>query len=248
MNDIEFGNNILTPDEKVLTDFIKTRTDKALADLEALAAAGSNDQAAWSSAFTYLTKTYGRDSDEPFKWYKYYLRENKIPAEVALPLLIQIYMDSTVDQGFVNIMARVIRREPEDVREARLKDLRNDMAAVLDEEGHFTAYRGSFEKPFGIYDDASRPIEKAFCFTLEPSVAEQYAVCWFPKTAKVYTVSASLEDVVWCNMYDEEKTLILMPQSKGGQFKVTEEKAAAPDQSQNKSSAMAAYHANFVRK
>ena len=31
MNDIEFGNNILTPDEKVLTDFIKTRTDKALA-------------------------------------------------------------------------------------------------------------------------------------------------------------------------------------------------------------------------
>ena len=82
---------VLTPDEKILDDYIKTRMKKTLSDINALSEEGSTDLMEWSSAFTYLISTYGRNSDEAFKWFKYYLKEGKIPAEVAMPLLIQIY-------------------------------------------------------------------------------------------------------------------------------------------------------------
>lgn len=216
-------SEVLTEDEKLVADFIRTRTKKVLADIQALSEAKVQDPDAWSESFAYLSRTYGRNSDETFKWYKYYFRERLIPDAIALPLLVQVYLDGAVDKGFVNTLVRAMKREPEDVKAARLDDMRCELAEYIDEEGLLTVYRGSFEKPFGKEDDASRPIDRAFCFTLDPEVARHYACCWYPETAKVYKVKTPLTDVAWHNLYDEEKNVILMPQSKGGVWQVAEE-------------------------
>ena len=223
-------SEVLTEDEKLVADFIKTRTKKVLADIQALADMKVQDISAWSESFAYLSRTYGRSSDETFKWYKYYFREQLIPDTVALPLLVQVYLDGAVDKGFVNTLVRAMKREPEDVKASRIDSMRRELAEQIDEDGLLTVYRGSFEKPFGKEDDASRTIDRAFCFTLDAEVAKHYACCWFPETAKVYKVKTPLTDVAWHNLYDEEKNVILMPQSKGGTWQVVEETVIPPSE------------------
>ena len=94
-------SEVLTPDEKLVADFIKTRTKKVLDDIQRLSKEQNADISEWAESFAYLARTYGRDSDETFKWFKYYFREGMIPANVALPLVVQVYLDSSVDGGFV---------------------------------------------------------------------------------------------------------------------------------------------------
>ena len=86
-------NEVLTPDEKLVADFIKTRTKKVLDDIQRLSKEQNADISEWAESFAYLARTYGRDSDETFKWFKYYFREGMIPANVALPLVVQVYLD-----------------------------------------------------------------------------------------------------------------------------------------------------------
>ena len=43
------------------------------------------------------------------------------------------HMDSTVDAGFVNLLARVMREETEEAREARIADLKMDLGKKVDE-------------------------------------------------------------------------------------------------------------------
>ncbi len=213
----------LTEDEALVNDFIQTRLKKVLADIKELADTKSDDEMAWSASFTYLSRTYGRNSDETFKWYKYYLREQMLPEGIALPLLIQIYMDATVDKGFVNILSRVMKAEAAETKQARLEEMKKEMAEYMDEDGKITLYRGCFDKPFGTEEDASRTIDKGFTFSLDKDVAKHYAKCWFPKTAKVYTVKADPADIAWYSLYDEEKTVIALPQSKGSAIQVVAE-------------------------
>ena len=105
-------SEVLTPDEALVADFIKTRTKKVLDDIQKLSKEQNNDLSQWAESFAYLARTYGRDSDETFKWFKYYFREGLIPANVALPLVVQIYLDSSVDGGFVNTFARALPMQP----------------------------------------------------------------------------------------------------------------------------------------
>ena len=179
-------SEVLTPDEALVADFIKTRTKKVLDDIQKLSKEQNNDLSQWAESFAYLARTYGRDSDETFKWFKYYFREGLIPANVALPLVVQIYLDSSVDGGFVNTFARAFKQEPEEDKKQRIKGMKKELAEYLDDEGHLIVYRGSFERPFGREEDASRVIEKGFAFSLDREVAKNYAVCWFPETAKIY--------------------------------------------------------------
>lgn len=236
-------SEVLTEDEKMVADFIKTRTKKVLADIQALSEMKVQDLSAWSESFAYLSRTYGRSSDEPFKWYKYYFREQLIPDAVALPLLVQVYLDGAVDKGFVNTLVRAMKREPEDVKKARMDSMQRELAEYMDEDGMLTVYRGSFEKPFGKEDDASRTIDRAFCFTLDQEVARHYACCWYPETAKVYKVKTPLTEVAWCNLYDEEKNVILMPQSKGGAWQIVEETVIPSGEYHNEVDAKAARQA-----
>ena len=111
-------SEVLTPDEKLVADFIKTRTKKVLDDIQRLSKEQNADISEWAESFAYLARTYGRDSDETFKWFKYYFREGMIPANVALPLVVQVYLDSSVDGGFVNTFAKAFKQEPEDVRKS----------------------------------------------------------------------------------------------------------------------------------
>lgn len=242
---------VLTPDEKVMADFIKTRTKKVLDDIRNLSQEKNRDVNAWETSFAYLSRTYGRDSDEAFKWYKYYFREGLIPDEVALPLLIQVYLDGAVDGGFVNVLARAVKCEPEEIKAARIGEMKTELAEQIDEEGRLTVYRGSFEKPFGCENDASRDIERAFSFTLDKEVAKYYACCWYPQTAKVYEVKTDLSDVAWYSNYDEEKIVILMPRSKGGQWQILSE-TVIPDSEygpeSGKNNARASYNAAFKRR
>ena len=159
-------SEVLTPDEALVADFIKTRTKKVLDDIQKLSKEQNNDLSQWAESFAYLARTYGRDSDETFKWFKYYFREGLIPANVALPLVVQIYLDSSVDGGFVNTFARAFKQEPEEDRKQRIKGMKKELAEYLDDEGHLIVYRGSFERPFGREEDASRVIEKGFAFSL----------------------------------------------------------------------------------
>lgn len=100
-------SEVLTPDEALVADFIKTRTKKVLDDIQKLSKEQNNGLfSVGRNCFAYLARTYGRDSDETFKWFKYYFREGLIPANVALPLVVQIYLDSSVDGGFVNTFAQ----------------------------------------------------------------------------------------------------------------------------------------------
>ena len=119
-----------------------------------------------------------------------------------------------MDGGFVNTFARAFKQEPEEDKKQRIKGMKKELAEYLDDEGHLIVYRGSFERPFGREEDASRVIEKGFAFSLDREVAKNYAVCWFPETAKIYEVKAPLSDVAWYCNYDEEKTVILLPQNK----------------------------------
>lgn len=142
-------SEVLTPDEALVADFIKTRTKKVLDDIQKLSKEQNNDLSQWAESFAYLARTYGRDSDETFKWFKYYFREGLIPANVALPLVVQIYLDSSVDGGFVNTFARAFKQEPEEDKKQRIKGMKKELAEYLDDEGHLIVYRGSFERPFG---------------------------------------------------------------------------------------------------
>ena len=168
-------SEVLTPDEALVADFIKTRTKKVLDDIQKLSKEQNNDLSQWAESFAYLARTYGRDSDETFKWFKYYFREGLIPANVALPLVVQIYLDSSVDGGFVNTFARAFKQEPEEDKKQRIKGMKKELAEYLDDEGHLIVYRGSFERPFGREEDASRVIEKGFAFSLDREVAKNYA-------------------------------------------------------------------------
>lgn len=102
-----------------------------------------------------------------------------------------------MDGGFVNTFARAFKQEPEEDKKQRIKGMKKELAEYLDDEGHLIVYRGSFERPFGREEDASRVIEKGFAFSLDREVAKNYAVCWFPETAKIYEVKAPLSDVAW---------------------------------------------------
>ena len=121
-------SEVLTPDEKLVADFIKTRTKKVLDDIQRLSKEQNADISEWAESFAYLARTYGRDSDETFKWFKYYFREGMIPANVALPLVVQVYLDSSVDGGFVNTFAKAFKQEPEDVRNQRIEDMKQELA------------------------------------------------------------------------------------------------------------------------
>ena len=134
-------NEVLTPDEKLVADFIKTRTKKVLDDIQRLSKEQNADISEWAESFAYLARTYGRDSDETFKWFKYYFREGMIPANVALPLVVQVYLDSSVDGGFVNTFAKAFKQEPEDVRNQRLEDMTQELAEYIDSDGNLTVYR-----------------------------------------------------------------------------------------------------------
>jgi len=240
--------NILTEDEKAINDYIKTRLNKVLGDIRDLTDEKSEDLIAWSSAFSYLSKTYGKSSDEPFKWFKYYLREGKIPASVQLPLLMQIYSDGAVDKGFVNILARVFKNEPAEDKQRRMNDIRSELKKYLDTDGMLCLYRGSFKRPFGTKDDESRPIERAFAFTLEESVALHYATCWYPETATIYTVQVPVEEVARYSLYEEDKPVIIIPQSKGGSFKVISERDIPKSEyhpDEDEKIAKYAYRSNF---
>ena len=68
-------SEVLTPDEALVADFIKTRTKKVLDDIQKLSREQNNDLSQWAESFACLARTYGRDSDETFKWFKYYFRE-----------------------------------------------------------------------------------------------------------------------------------------------------------------------------
>jgi hypothetical protein len=216
-------NEVLTQDEKLVADFIKTRTKKVLADIQALSEMKVQDLNAWSESFIYLARTYGRGSDETFKWYKYYFREHLIPDAVALPLLVQVYFDGQVDNGFVNTFVKAVACEPAEIKAGRMEEMKKNLTEFMDEDGKIILYRGSFKKPFGSENDSSRAIERAFTFTLDKEIARQYACGWFPEEAKIYTVKANLEDIAWYNLYDEEKTVLMIPQSKGGMWQVVEE-------------------------
>ena len=244
-------SEVLTPDEKLVADFIKTRTKKVLDDIQRLSKEQNADISEWAESFAYLARTYGRDSDETFKWFKYYFREGMIPANVALPLVVQVYLDSSVDGGFVNTFAKAFKQEPEDVRNQRIEDMKQELAEYIDSDGNLTVYRGSFERPFGREDDASRVIEKGFAFSLDREVAKNYATCWFPETAKSYEVKAPLSDVAWYSNYDEEKTVILLPQNKGGQWTVASEEVVPSSEygsDSEKAVAVQAYASTFKRK
>ena len=91
----------------------------------------NNDLSQWAESFAYLARTYGRDSDETFKWFKYYFREGLIPANVALPLVVQIYLDSSVDGGFVNTFARAFKQEPEEDKKQRIKGMKKELAEEI---------------------------------------------------------------------------------------------------------------------
>ncbi len=242
-------DNMLTPDESVFRDFVETRMKKAEDEIRRLSESGNEDLNAWLTNFDYLTRTYGKDSTEPFRHFKYYMRQGSIPKSVARPLLMQLYMDSTVDAGFVNLLARVMREEDEADREARLSELRDDLGKRVDDNGMVTVYRGVFSKPFGIYDDASRPFEKAFAFTTDPEAAKHYACCWYPGEAKLLTARVPLEEIVWYGAYQEDKTLVILPVFKGGSAELTGTEdypdTAYADNKIDRKTAFAAYASSF---
>jgi hypothetical protein len=247
-NQKKMKSEVLTQDEKLVADFIKTRTKKVLADIQALADNKVEDLNAWSESFIYLARTYGRGSDETFKWFKYYFREHLIPDSVALPLLVQVYFDGQVDGGFVNTLVKAAACEPENKKADRIEEMKKNLAEFTDEDGKVTLYRGSFEKPFGNENDGSKAIERAFAFTLDKEVAKQFACVWFPETAKIYTVKADPEDIAWYNLYDEQKTVLMIPQSKGGLWQIVDEQVIPSDEygtEAEKREARQAYAASF---
>jgi hypothetical protein len=146
-----------------------------------------------------------------------------IPQPVQMSLLVQLYMDASVDQGFVNTFARIMKNETQEQREERIRQMKEELAANLDEDGDLCLYRGAFVRAFADRDDSSREIERAFCFTLDEKTARQYATVWYPEKAFVYKVKVPCRDVAWYSLYDEEKTVIALPQYKGGGLTVLEE-------------------------
>lgn len=59
-------------------------------------------------------------------------------------------------------LPRAFKQEPEEDKKQRIKGMKKELAEYLDDEGHLIVYRGSFERPFGREEDASRVIEKGF--------------------------------------------------------------------------------------
>ena len=113
---------VLTPDEAKLADFLKVREKQVMEDIRRMAEEKSEDGIAWSRAFTSLSRIYGSKSDETFKWYKYFLRQGMIPQPVQMSLLVQLYMDASVDAGFVNTFAKVMKNETPEQREDRIHE------------------------------------------------------------------------------------------------------------------------------
>lgn len=216
--------NVLTPDEKKFADYVRVRTDKTLQDIQQLADEGNKDPEAWCQCFSYLARTYGRDSEETFKWYKYFYRNGTLPKEAALDVLIQIYLSASVDKGFANMLVKALRDLPEETRQQRHKEMVDDLTGkYLEDDGTLRVYRGCFERPFGTEDDRTRPIEKACAFSLDKSTAKKYATMWFPEKAWVCEIRTALDNVAYWSIYDEEKTIILIPQFKGGTWTVENE-------------------------
>ena len=208
----------LDVNEQLVADFIKMRVQKVLKDIDEMVKNGAKDVSDWQDQFAHLIRVYGRDSEEPFKWYKYYLREGKLPLEVALPILIQIYMDGSVDKGFVNILAKVAANEPEEAKADRKARLSQVLADKIGEDGKVLLFRGEFKKPFGLYEDEIRSVEKAFCFTTSEKVAGHYAVCWYPEESAVISACADLDTILWYTNFNEEENVIILPVFKGGQL------------------------------
>ena len=64
-------------------------------------------------------------------------------------------------------------------------------------------------------------------------------------------MKAPLSDVAWYSNYDEEKTVILLPQNKGGQWTVASEKVVPSSEygsDAEKAVAVQAYASTFKRK
>jgi hypothetical protein len=118
-----------------------------------------------------------------------------IPQSVQMSLLVQLYMDASVDDGFVNTFARVMKNETPQQRQDRIAEMKEQLGANLDEDGCLCLYRGSFKRAFADRDDSSRPIDRAFCFTFDENTAKQYAIVWYPEEATVYKVKVPCEDV-----------------------------------------------------
>ena len=51
-------SEVLTPDEKLVADFIKTRTKKVLDDIQRLSKEQNADISEWAESFAYLARTY----------------------------------------------------------------------------------------------------------------------------------------------------------------------------------------------
>ena len=235
---------VLTPDEAKLADFLKVREKQVMEDIRRMAEEKSEDGVSWSRAFTSLSRIYGSKSDETFKWYKYFLRQGMIPQPVQMSLLVQLYMDASVDAGFVNTFARVMKNETPQQREDRIREMKQQLAANLDEDGDLCLYRGAFVRAFADREDSSKPIDRAFCFTLDEKTAHQYATIWYPEKAYVYKVKVPCEDVAWYSLYNEEKTVIALPQYKGGGLQVIEERLIPEEEygpQEEKSAARQAY-------
>ncbi len=238
------NSGVLTPDEAKLADFLRVREKQVMEDIRKLAEESSEDGVAWSRAFTSLSRIYGSKSDETFKWYKYFLRKGMIPQPVQMSLLVQLYMDASVDEGFVNTFSRVMKNETPQQRQDRMAEMKEQLGANLDEDGCLRLYRGAFKRAFADRDDSSRPIDRAFCFTLDENTAKQYAIVWYPEEATVYKVKVPCEDVAWYSLYDEEKTVIALPQYKGGGLQVLEERQIPAEEygpQEEKSAARQAY-------
>ena len=161
---------------------------------------------------------------------------------------MQVQSAGAVDAGFVNVLARVMKQEPEKEKERRIRTMKQELASSIDKDGMLCVYRGVFQRPFGKVDDGSRPIEKAFAFTTEESIAVRYATCWYPESARVYTVQVPLEEVARYNIYEEDKPVVILPQSKGGSVKVIQERILSREDYEpagTEDEAKMAYKANF---
>lgn len=79
-------------------------------------------------------------------------------------------------------LPRAFKQEPEEDKKQRIKGMKKELAEYLDDEGHLIVYRGSFERPFGREEDASRVIEKGIL----PSV-------WTEKLRKIMLYAGSLK-------------------------------------------------------
>jgi hypothetical protein len=191
------------------------RADKTMEKIREFADLSSNDLDAWVDIFEEYSCSIGHDSTRQYKLFVDLYENKKIPSGVQFPLLMDIYINNNVLDGYHKYFLESYDNYPINLKENLRIDLHMQINNYIDKEGNFTIYRGEY---INAINGSSININQAISFTFDYNIARKFACRKCPEKAYIYTAKVSFDNIIYFTDGREEKEVLVRPVDKGGQF------------------------------